>query len=85
MPWNSDNKLTMISIKGDEIPIEERKPSNLVFLIDVSGSMFSENKLPLVKKSLNLLLSRLDERDTISLVTYANGTNIVLDSVTGIR
>ena len=43
--------------------------------------MFSENKLPLVKKSLNLLLSRLDERDTISLVTYANGTNIVLDSV----
>lgn len=80
-PWNSDNKLTMISIKGDEIPIEERKPSNLVFLIDVSGSMFSENKLPLVKKSLNLLLSRLDERDTISLVTYANGTNIVLDSV----
>lgn len=80
-PWNSDNKLTMISIKGDEIPIEERKPSNLVFLIDISGSMFSENKLPLVKKSLNLLLNRLDERDTISLVTYANGTNIVLDSV----
>lgn len=71
----------MISVKGAEIPIEERQPSNLVFLIDVSGSMYSENKLPLVKKSLDILLDNLDERDTISVVTYANGTNVLLDSV----
>lgn len=80
-PWNSEHKLAMISVKGAEIPIEERQPSNLVFLIDVSGSMYSENKLPLVKKSLDILLDNLDERDTISVVTYANGTNVLLDSV----
>lgn len=80
-PWNQDNLLAMIAIKGEEIAPEEREPSNLVFLIDVSGSMTSANKLPLVKKSLDMLLDNLDERDTISVVTYANGTEIVLDSV----
>lgn len=77
-PWNSDNLLTMISIQGEEMT--ERQPSNLTFLLDVSGSMYSENKLPLVKKSLKLLLDELDESDTVSIVTYASGTRVLLES-----
>ena len=55
-PWNPDNKLALIAIKGDEIPLTERKPCNITFLIDTSGSMFSYNKLPLVKRSVALLV-----------------------------
>lgn len=74
-PWNSEHQLAMINIQGEEIT--ERQPQNLVFLLDVSGSMYSYNKLPLVKRSMELLLSKLDDRDTISIVTYASGTNVV--------
>lgn len=77
-PWNDLNKIAMINIKGDEIPKSERQSQNLVFLIDVSGSMYSQNKLPLIKKSMSILLDNLDERDTISIVTYASGTNVIL-------
>lgn len=77
-PWNENNNLAMISIKGDEIM--EREEQNLVLLIDVSGSMYSRNKLPLVKKSMKLLLDNLDDRDRISIVTYASGVQTVLDS-----
>ena len=77
-PWNSANKLAMINIKGEEISLSERQPQNLVFLIDISGSMFSYNKLPLIKRSMSLLLENLDERDTISIVTYASGTQVQL-------
>lgn len=77
-PWNEENQLAMISIKGEEIT--EREPQNLVLLLDVSGSMYSANKLPLVKKSVELLLNNLDERDTVSIVTYASGVNLALDS-----
>ncbi|MDO5398489.1 MAG: von Willebrand factor type A domain-containing protein [bacterium] len=73
-PWNSEHQLAMINIQGEEIT--ERRPQNLVFLLDVSGSMYSYNKLPLVKRSMDLLLSKLDERDTVSIVTYASGTNV---------
>lgn len=78
-PWNSDNQLAMIAIKGEEIT--ERAPQNLTLLIDMSGSMYSRNKLPLVKKSMKILLNELDERDTVSIVTYANGVSLALDSV----
>ncbi len=77
-PWNENNNLAMISIKGDEIM--EREEQNLVLLIDVSGSMYSRNKLPLVKTSMKLLLDNLDDRDRISIVTYASGVQTVLDS-----
>ncbi len=77
-PWNSENNLAMISIQGDELT--EKQPSNLVFLLDVSGSMYGENRLPLVKKSLKLLLEELDEQDTVSIVTYASGTGVKLES-----
>lgn len=77
-PWNENNSLAMISIQGEKISPEERQPQNLVFLIDVSGSMYSANKLPLIKRSLSLLLDKLDERDKISIVTYASGTEVKL-------
>jgi len=80
-PWNQNNKLALVGIKGEEIPDEERKPNNLVFLVDISGSMESSNKLPLVQRSLDMMLDKLDGRDKISVVTYASGTGIALDSV----
>ncbi|MCH5185086.1 MAG: von Willebrand factor type A domain-containing protein [Oscillospiraceae bacterium] len=77
-PWNENNKLALIALKGDEISDEERKPCNLVFLIDISGSMYSANKLPLVQRSLSMMLEKLDSRDKISIVTYASGTGVAL-------
>lgn len=77
-PWNKNNLLVKIGIKGREIAREKRPVSNLVFLIDVSGSMQSANKLPLVKESLKLLLHQLDERDSVSYVVYAGSEGVVL-------
>lgn len=76
-PWNNDNKLAMITVSGEEMT--EYTPSNLVFLIDTSGSMYSYNKLPLVKQSLSMLLDNLGEKDMISIVTYASGTKVALE------
>ncbi len=77
-PWNKENYLAMITVSGEELT--EYKPSNLVFLIDTSGSMSDYNKLPLVKKALSMLLDKLTEKDTISIVTYASGTKVALES-----
>lgn len=77
-PWNSGNNLAKIAVQGDELT--ERQPSNLVFLLDVSGSMYTAEKLPLVKKSIKMLIDELDENDTISIVTYASGTRVALES-----
>lgn len=77
-PWNENNALLRIGIKGREIPQEQRPASNLVFLIDVSGSMQSQDKLPLVKESLKLLLGKLDERDSVSYVVYAGSEGVAL-------
>lgn len=76
-PWNTEHNLAMITVSGEEL--KEPKPSNIVFLIDISGSMYSYNKLPLVKQSLGLLLEKLGENDKISVVTYASGTEVVLE------
>ncbi len=76
-PWNENNLLAMVAVQGDEL--RERKPSNITFLIDTSGSMYSKNKLPLVKRSMNILLEKLDATDTVSIVTYAGGVRTVLD------
>jgi Ca-activated chloride channel family protein len=81
-PWNEKNALLRIGIKGKEIPQHQRPASNLVFLIDVSGSMQTPNKLPLVKASLKLLLGRLDERDSVSYVVYAGTEGVVLPPTT---
>lgn len=76
-PWNKNNLLVMAAVQGDEL--KERKPSSITFLVDISGSMYSKNKLPLVKRSMDILLEKLEPTDTVSIVTYANGTGIVLD------
>ncbi|OOZ16737.1 hypothetical protein BOW28_09025 [Solemya velum gill symbiont] len=79
-PWKQGNKLVHIGIKAFEAPAEKQPDSNLVFLLDISGSMSAEDKLPLVKKSLHLLLGQLKPTDTVSIVTYAGGTGVVLEA-----
>lgn len=82
-PWNSEAKLLMVGLKAEDIQQEEREPLNLVFLIDVSGSMFSEDKLPLVQKAFSMLTDTLTEDDRISIVTYAGEENVVLKGTSG--
>ena len=82
-PWNKQNKLVLIGLQGKNIPVENLPASNLVFLIDVSGSMFSENKLPLVKASMKMLTDQLREKDKISIVVYAGNAGLVLPATTG--
>ena len=78
-PWNADTKLMHIGIKG-YVPKDSEKPrSNLVFLIDTSGSMNRANKLPLLINSFKLLLNTLDEDDTVSIVAYASASGTVLE------
>ena len=78
-PWNSDTKLMHIGIKGYVPEMQERPRSNIVFLIDTSGSMNQANKLPLLISSFKLLLGTLDEDDTVSIVTYAGRAGTVLE------
>ena len=82
-PWRSDTKLVMFGLQGKNLDADERPSNNLVFLVDVSGSMSSSNKLPLLKKAFKKLVEKLDENDKISIVTYASGVSVVLDSVSG--
>ena len=82
-PWRSDTKLVMFGLQGKIPEGAERVSSNLVFLVDVSGSMVSPNKLPLLKKAFKKLVEKLDKNDKISIVTYASGVSVVLDSVSG--
>ncbi len=82
-PWNKENKLVLIGLQGKNIPVENLPASNLVFLIDVSGSMMTENKLPLVKASMKLLTDQLRETDRISIVVYAGNAGLVLPSTSG--
>ncbi|YCM46261.1 VWA domain-containing protein [Verrucomicrobiaceae bacterium 227] len=78
-PWNPAHRLVRIGIKGKEIQAEARKASNLVFLIDVSGSMNSPDKLPLLVQSFEVLLSQLNENDRVSLVVYAGRQAVLLN------
>lgn len=82
-PWRPESRLVRIALKGKEIPFEERPASNLVFLLDVSGSMKPDNKLPLLKSCFKMLVDYLTENDTISIVVYASGTRMVLPPTTG--
>jgi len=79
-PWNPDTRLIMIGIQGKDIDYSKADPSNLVFLLDVSGSMGDQNKLPLVKKSLYKLIDQLSEKDRIAIVVYAGAAGLVLPS-----
>ena len=82
-PFNKSNKILKIGIQGYEIPKEMAPKTNLVFLIDVSGSMSSEEKLPLLKESFKFMLDSLKKDDRVSMVVYASATGVVLDSVAG--
>ena len=82
-PWNTDRTLLHVGIQGYKDIASERPPANLVFLVDVSGSMASSNKLPLVKKSLRLLTKQLRSDDRISLVVYAGSASVVLEPTEG--
>ncbi|PKV52726.1 Ca-activated chloride channel family protein [Aquimarina sp. MAR_2010_214] len=82
-PWNKDTKLVKIGLKGKEIPTQDMPVSNLVFLIDVSGSMSQQNKLPLLKKAFKLLVGKLREEDKVSIVVYAGAAGVVLEAAGG--
>ncbi len=82
-PWSDGHYLMQIGLKGYEPPKLERPAANLVFLVDVSGSMRSANKLPLVKKSLRLLVNQMTARDRIALAVYAGAAGTVLESTPG--
>jgi Ca-activated chloride channel family protein len=82
-PWNPQHRLARIAIQGRVIDESALPPSNLVFLLDVSGSMGSANKLPLVKQAIGLLVRELDERDRVAIVVYAGASGLVLPSTSG--
>lgn len=81
-PWNAEHHLLRIALKGYEMPWAERPASNLVFLLDVSGSMNDAQKLPLVKDAMDMLIRRLDKRDQVAIVVYAGASGLVLPSTT---
>ena len=78
-PWNSANQLVHVGIKGYDITATQRPRANLVFLMDVSGSMRSQDKLPLVKNAFKMLVNELKPDDTIGIVTYASGSGVLLE------
>ncbi len=81
--WNKNHKLVQIGLKGKELEMEDAPASNLVFLIDVSGSMQSANKLDLLKTGFELLVDQLRPKDKISVVVYAGAAGVVLESTSG--
>jgi Ca-activated chloride channel family protein len=82
-PWNEDHKLVHIGLQGKNIPTEDLPPSNLVFLIDVSGSMQSANKLPLLKSAFKMLVEKMRDEDRVAMVVYAGAAGLVLPSTSG--
>ena len=82
-PWNDHTKLMHVAIKGYDVKPAEKPKSNLVFLLDVSGSMNAPDKLPLLKNAFRLLVDRLDADDTVSIVTYAGNAGTVLENAKG--
>jgi Ca-activated chloride channel family protein len=84
-PWNTQHRLVHIGLQGKRIPMENLPPANLVFLIDVSGSMNEPNKLPLVQSSLKMLTEQLSARDHVAMVVYAGTSGLVLPSTPGDR
>lgn len=82
-PWNPEHALCLIGLQADKIDLSERSPMNLVFLIDVSGSMYGEDRLGLVQKAVNMLAENLNENDTVSIVTYAGREAVLLEGTPG--
>lgn len=84
-PWNPEHRLVRIGIRGKSIDLRRRPPSNLVFLIDVSGSMNEPNRLPLVISSMKLLVENLNENDRVAIVVYAGASGLALAPTSGSR
>ena len=84
-PWNDDHKLVHIGLQGEKIPTDNLPASNLVFLIDVSGSMQSPNKLPLLKSAFKMLVNEMREEDKVAIVVYAGAAGLVLPSTPGTK
>ncbi len=84
-PWQAEHRLVRIGLRGKEIVAENRPVSNLVFLLDVSGSMQDQNKLPLLKTAMNLLVEQLTENDRVAIVVYAGASGTALPSTTANR
>nr|MCR5283046.1 DUF3520 domain-containing protein [Lachnospiraceae bacterium] len=82
-PWNKSSKLMILGVNTKELKDTKRPASNIVFLLDVSGSMNNDDKLPLLKDALKILVEDLGKDDRVSIVTYASGVNLVLDGVKG--
>mgnify|MGYP003289808961 CR=1 FL=1 len=82
-PWNDEAQLVSIGLKAPEIDMSQREAMNVVFLIDVSGSMYDYNKLPLAQKAFDLLAEGLNENDRVSIVTYAGSDQVVLEGAKG--
>ncbi len=82
-PWNAAAKIAMIGLKTEAIDFEEAPACNLVFLLDVSGSMYADDKLPLLQKSFSMLTENLRADDTVSIVVYAGEDRIIMEGVSG--
>lgn len=82
-PWNQRNKLLLIGLQGKNIDMRNLPPNNLVFLIDVSGSMEDEDKLPLLKTAFKMLVNNLREQDRVAIVVYAGSSGLVLPTTAG--
>ena len=82
-PWNKDTQILQIGIRGYDIARESRPATNLVFLLDVSGSMDEQDKLPLVKQSLRMLANEMGEKDKVAIVVYAGAAGTVLEPTSG--
>jgi Ca-activated chloride channel family protein len=82
-PWNQQTKLLRVGLKGKEVHVDERPATNVVFLLDVSGSMSSPDKLPLLKRGFQMMASKLGENDRVSIVTYAGNAGVALEPTTG--
>lgn len=82
-PWNEKHKLLKIGLQGKDIPTDDLPNSNFVFLIDVSGSMSSQNKLPLLKESMKVLVNQMRKDDKVAIVVYAGAAGLVLPPTSG--
>ena len=84
-PWNPDNVLLALGVRAADADAVSEDGSNLMFLVDVSGSMYDENKLPLAKQALTMLVDELTEKDTVSIVTYASGEVILIEGANPVK
>ena len=84
-PWNPKHKIVQIGLQGKKVSLDNVPPSNLVFLLDVSGSMNAPDKLPLLKNRLRILVNQLTSKDRVAIVTYAGSSGLVLPSTTADR